>query len=87
MSSFSVRVLTAKRKIFDGPAESLIVPAFEGKMGILSHHAPLAAVLVPGDIVIKNQAQPLVFHLSGKGFLRVAHNTIEILLEDQAVSF
>lgn len=82
--SFSLSVLTAKKRIFEGTAVSLVVPAAQGKLGILAHHAPLAAVLVSGDIVVKNNAEPLVFHSSGKGFLHVLDNKVEILLEDQA---
>lgn len=83
---FSVTLLTPGKLIFEGQAFSLVVPTVEGKLGILANHAPLAAVLLPGDIVIKKDGitvESLVFHTSGKGFLHVLKNKIAIFLEDQ----
>lgn len=81
---FDVKVLTPKKVLFDGKAASLVVPATLGYLGVLAHHAPLIAALLPGKIIIKGGEEggaARVIPTQSKGFLEVADNTATILLE------
>ncbi len=79
---FHVNILTPEKKIFEGEAVSLIVPAALGYLGVLADHAPLFATLTAGKIIFKEagRAQTVVQN-PGKGFLEVLKNRVTILLD------
>lgn len=79
---FHVKILTPEKKIFEGEVVSLVVPAELGYLGVLADHAALAANLVPGKIIYRNnQASGAVINNSGKGILEAAENKAIILLD------
>lgn len=81
---FDVKVLTPKKVLFEGKAVSLVVPAALGYLGILAHHAPLIAALLPGRIILKGEGEAgaaRVIETTCRGFLEVADNAATILLE------
>ncbi|MFH0940872.1 MAG: F0F1 ATP synthase subunit epsilon, partial [Candidatus Omnitrophota bacterium] len=80
---FRVSILTEEETIYDGEVRSLVVPAELGFMGVLADHAPLAARLKPGRIVLKTFPldEPKVFNSSGKGFLEILNNKVTLLLD------
>lgn len=80
---FRVSILTEEETIYDGEVRSLVVPAQLGFMGVLADHAPLAARLKPGKIVLKTfpSDEPKVFNSSGKGFFEVLNNKATLLLD------
>jgi F-type H+-transporting ATPase subunit epsilon len=50
---FQFEVVTPERTVFSKAVTSVIMPAHEGYLGILGGHAPLLALLQPGEIVIR----------------------------------
>lgn len=84
MRSFFVSILTAEKKIYEGEAVSLVVPAAFGFMGILADHAPYLSMLTEGKIVLKKteEDEPVIFHSRGKGFLEILKNKITMLLDE-----
>lgn len=49
-----VELVTQERKVFDEPeADMVIVPATEGEMGILPHHAPVLTTMGFGELVVR----------------------------------
>jgi F-type H+-transporting ATPase subunit epsilon len=78
---FRLSIVTPDKKIFEGKASSLIAPAQGGYLGVLADHAPLAANLTSGNLIIKqDQAETLIFKNKGKGFLEVLKNNVTVLL-------
>jgi F-type H+-transporting ATPase subunit epsilon len=75
-----VSVISPERTIFEGEAESVVVPAWDGELGILRGHAPLMALLGTGSIRIRHGGQTELFHVSG-GFLQVVNNRVNVLSE------
>lgn len=74
-------LVTAERQVFaDDSVDMVIAPSVDGQVGILPHHAPLIAILQPGEVrVVKgNDEQSLV--VSG-GFLEVLEGTVTILAD------
>ena len=79
-TSFQVSILAADRQIWDGRAISLVAHGRDGYFGILAHHAPLIASLMPGKLTLKDETgQDLCFALSS-GILDVADNHVKILV-------
>ena len=75
-----VTVLSPEQAIYEGPATSVVAPAWNGQLGILRGHAPLMALLGDGILRIQNDRDTLDFRVSG-GFLQVVDDVITVLSE------
>lgn len=85
MTKFKVRVVTPERVAFDGDAVSLVVPAAEGYLGVLAHHAPLLALLRAGTVTVRvHEHASRTFRIEG-GFLEVSDNQAMVLADGAAV--
>ncbi len=78
--TFSVSVISPERKLFEGEAKFVVVPAFDGELGILYSHAPLMALLGKGPLRIETTAGTRRFQVSG-GFVQVLENEVSIASE------
>ena len=48
-----VTVISPERSLFDGEAEAVVAPAFDGQVGILPRHAPFMTLLGNGILVVR----------------------------------
>ncbi|MGD2218248.1 MAG: ATP synthase F1 subunit epsilon [Gemmatimonadales bacterium] len=78
---FNVSVISPERKVFEGPVRFLVVPGFDGEIGILRDHAPLMALLGAGTLRIVTEAGTRRFRVSG-GFVQVVDNEVSVLSEE-----
>lgn len=75
-----VLVISPERAVFDGQAESVVAPAYDGEVGILPRHAPFMTLLGTGTLSVRNGGATSTFHVQG-GFLQVVSNTVRIVAE------
>lgn len=75
-----VTVISPEAAVFDGEADSVIAPAFDGELGILNNHAPLMTVLGSGVLTVKAGGVARRFRVQG-GFLQVVKNSVRVLAE------
>jgi len=75
-----VTVIGPERPIFDGEAEAVVAPAFDGQVGILPRHAPFLTLLGDGTLTVRAADGSRTFHVRG-GFLQVADNTVRVVAE------
>jgi F-type H+-transporting ATPase subunit epsilon len=71
-----VQLVSPERIWFDGEVDSVVAPAFDGKVGILPRHAPMVTLLGEGSLEIGGRA----FTVAG-GFLQVVDNQVRIVTE------
>ncbi len=78
-----VDIISPERPLYSGPAESIVAPAHDGEIGILSHHAPMVAQLGVGEVRITQPggSQRDYYAVSG-GFLQTSENKVIIITED-----
>ncbi len=76
----SVAVISPERTIYEGEAELVVAPAWDGEVGILRHHAPMLALLGEGDVRVRLGNDEQRFFVAG-GFLQVADDVVTILSE------
>jgi F-type H+-transporting ATPase subunit epsilon len=76
----TVSVISPVAVGYTGEGDSVIVPAYDGKLGILVGHAPMMVLLGTGDVVVKNGAEEHRVHVSG-GFLQVIDDEVSVLAE------
>lgn len=75
-----VTVISPEAAVYDGEADAVIAPAFDGELGILPNHAPLMTVLGTGSLTVRAGGATRRFHVQG-GFLQVVQNSVRILAE------
>ena len=75
-----VLVISPERAVFDGEAESVVAPAYDGDVGILPRHAPFMTLLGKGTLAIRHGGATSTFHVQG-GFLQVVSNTVRVVAE------
>lgn len=74
-----VSVISAERAIFDGEADSVVAPAFDGLLGVLPRHAPFMTLLGEGVVKISQSGGALTRLSVMGGFLQVASNVVRIV--------
>ena len=75
-----VLVISPEASMFDGDADSVVVPIYDGQMGILPGHAPFMAPLGTGVLTVKHGGSSEKFEVAG-GFLQVVDNTVRVVAE------
>jgi F-type H+-transporting ATPase subunit epsilon len=75
-----VSVISPERIVFEGEVESVIVPAFDGELGILSQHAPMMTLLGKGELRLGPGGSAGRFHVEG-GFLQVLNDDVRVVTE------
>ena len=75
-----VTVIAPESAVFEGAADSVIAPAFDGEVGILPHHAPFMTLLGEGRLTVKHAETSHAFHVRG-GFLQVVRDRIRVVAE------
>jgi F-type H+-transporting ATPase subunit epsilon len=73
-----VSVISAERSVFDGEANAVVVPAYDGLVGILPRHAPFMTLLGKGVVKIRRTDGTQDVEVSG-GFLQVAKDVVRIV--------
>ena len=76
----TVSVVSPERTHFEGEAESIVAPAFDGQVGILTNHAPMITLLGTGELRLTGSGGDRKFTVSG-GFLEVADNRVRVVTE------
>ena len=75
-----VSVISPEATVFEGRASHVVVPAWDGQLGIMADHAPMVALLGEGELRIDAQGGTHRFEVAG-GFLQVVDNRLTILSE------
>ncbi|MBN1516064.1 F0F1 ATP synthase subunit epsilon [Candidatus Sumerlaeota bacterium] len=84
--TFKLQIVTQEKVAFDGDIESLVVPAENGYLGVLAHHAPLLAALTHGRVTVDTGLRTLEGEVND-GFIEVQNNTATILTSDISGDF
>jgi F-type H+-transporting ATPase subunit epsilon len=75
-----VLVISPEASLFDGEADSVVVPVYDGEVGILPNHAAFMAPLGRGTLTVTRGGSPTRFKVAG-GFLQVVSNTVRVVAE------
>ena len=79
-----VSVISPEAVLFEGEADSVVAPAYDGEVGILTGHAPLMALLGDGQLRLGGASGPR-FTVSG-GFMQVLNDNVRVVTEKAAAS-
>ena len=81
----TVSVISPEAMLFEGSADSIVAPAFDGEVGILTGHAPMMTLLGRGELRIGTGAGATRFAVEG-GFLQVVDNQVRVVTEKASVA-
>jgi len=78
----TVSLISPEATLYEGRVESLVAPAFDGEVGILTGHAPMMTLLGRGTLRLSGTEQggERSFTVEG-GFLQVADNHVRVVTE------
>jgi F-type H+-transporting ATPase subunit epsilon len=74
-----VSVISPERILFEGEADMVVAPAFDGEVGILTGHAPMMTLLGSGTLRLGGRTEHR-FTVTG-GFLQVADDQVRVVTE------
>jgi F-type H+-transporting ATPase subunit epsilon len=76
----TVSVISPERILFEGDVDSVVAPAFDGEVGILTGHAPMMTLLGQGVLRLGAGAGQRRFQVEG-GFLQVVDDQVRVVTE------
>jgi F-type H+-transporting ATPase subunit epsilon len=79
-----VSVISPQAVLFEGEADSVVAPAYDGEVGILTGHAPLMALLGDGELRLGGGTGRR-FKVSG-GFMQVLNDQVRVVTEKAIAS-
>ncbi len=81
LKPFNLKIISPDKLVYEGRVVSAVVPAALGYLGILANHAPLAASLSAGKIILEEESgERKIFQHKNKGFLEILKNNVTIIL-------
>lgn len=80
-----VSVISPERTLYDGDATSVVAPAFDGEVGILTGHAPMMTLLGRGTLRLEGAGGTARFAVDG-GFLQVVDDQVRVVTEKAAAA-
>jgi len=72
-----VSVISPEKVLYEGEAASVVAPAYDGEVGILSGHAPLMTLLGTGALRLGGGQS---FQISG-GFIHAVDDNVRVVTE------
>lgn len=72
-----VKFSTPGKVLFEGEAQSLVVPGERGVFEILMYHKPLLTRLIPGEVTVDGKKSFKIL----RGILRVRSNEVTAIVE------
>lgn len=74
-------IVSAEQEIFSGVVEMVVATAELGEVGIVPGHAPMLAMLKPGEVRVKHPGgAEAIYYISG-GMLEVQPYTVTVLAD------
>jgi len=71
MSTIHFEFVAQDRLVYEDDVTMVIIPGADGVIGVLPKHAPLMAVVVPGEVMVRKADQPDQYFVVGGGFVEV----------------
>ena len=75
-----ITVLSPEQSVYEGDANAVVAPAYDGQVGILPRHAPFVTLLGDGVLTVRDSEGTHAFRVRG-GFLQVGDDTVKVVAE------
>ncbi len=81
MNAFSLSILSAERRFYNGKCVSIIVPTSQGQYGIQAKHCNMIAAVVPGMLKYTTPDGEIVIAAISEGIVKVEDNQVVLLVD------
>jgi F-type H+-transporting ATPase subunit epsilon len=75
-----LKIVSPEKVVYDGEAESVVVPGLLGQFEILNNHAPIISSLTSGTVTYTNREGKQSINVRG-GFVEMKKNEVCICVE------
>jgi len=79
MSVYLLKILTPEKRIYESRVLSVTVTGSDGRLTVLAGHAPMAAILSVGPIVIRTE-QETIEGVTGRGMMWVDQKEAAVMV-------
>jgi F-type H+-transporting ATPase subunit epsilon len=83
--AMKVAIISPERTVYEGDADMVVAPAWDGEVGVLRGHAPMLVLLGAGVMRVRSGGAEQRFHVEG-GFMQVADDVVTILSESASTA-
>jgi F-type H+-transporting ATPase subunit epsilon len=80
-----VAIISPESTIYEGEADMVVAPAWDGEVGVLRGHAPMLVLLGAGEMRVSGAGGEQRFRVEG-GFMQVADDVVTVLSESAATT-
>ena len=80
-SHLTVRLVSPQREVFNGPAASVVAPAWDGMVGVLPGHAAYITLLGHGELAIDLPGSGSQRYYVAGGVMKVEMDSVILLVE------
>ena len=80
MNTFPLEIIALNRVAYQGPCESLVIPAPDGEVGIMAGHVPVFIAIAAGELRYTLDGQTTILAV-GDGFLDVDESRAVVLVD------
>ena len=77
----NLEVMTREQMVYSGEADSVVLPAWQGEMGVLADHADYVVALARGLLRFRAAGTSHTLAIAG-GFAEVSRNKVIVLPEE-----
>ena len=78
MAELECVIVTPERKVLQEPVDAVIVPLFDGELGVFPQHAPMIGRLGAGEVRVRQGNDLKRFYIEG-GIVEVFEKTVSII--------
>lgn len=79
--TIQLEMVTPERVALQAEAEMVVLPAFEGEMGVLPGHAPFLVMLNPGEVRVTAPGGEKKFYAVAGGFAEIQSAKVSVFAE------
>lgn len=80
MSTFSLKIIACNNVFFDGKAEMLVFPGYDGEIGVMANHAAMTTTIDIGEIRYKTPDEEWHRAIVSDGLIKVENNQVVVLV-------
>ena len=80
MSTFNLHVVALDRVFYDGPCDTLTIPAVDGEKGILAGHEPMVMAITAGEMRFNADGQQHTAAV-GCGFAEITGDKVVVITD------
>ena len=77
---FNLKITTCDRSFYDGPCESIVLPATDGEHGVLADHEPMVTAIVSGECRFTANGKQNIIAV-GQGFAEIKPEQVEVIVD------